>query len=415
MTDIEKMSAAARAAGRALALTDTKTKNDALLLMADRILKNKDRIKEANAKDMLFAREKGISGAMLKRLELTDGKMAQMAEGIRQIASLQDPVGEVIKGYKRPNGLEVRKIRVPLGVIGIVYESRPNVTADVAALCLKSGNACIMRGGSEAINSNLAIAEMIVSACREAGIPEGSVNIVRTTDRAAVLEILKQKQYIDCIIPRGGKGLIRFCIENSDVPVIEHGDGNCHTYVDRSADPAIAEKVVFNAKVQNPSVCNATECLLVHKDIAPSFLPKIAGRLADAGVELRGCEKTVRLLPNIKKASPDDWATEYNDLILSVKIVEDLGEAVEHIGKYGSGHSESIIADSASAIAYFQSACDASAVFVNCSTRFNDGFELGMGAEMGISTQKLHARGPMGLSEMTTSKYIVTGNGQCRE
>lgn len=414
MTYIEQLAFNAREAGLKLANTDTKTKNAALMLMADLILKEKEAIKEANKIDLKFAAEKGISGAMLKRLELTDAKIAQMAEGVRQIAALQDPVGEVVKGYMRPNGLEVRKIRIPLGVIGIVYESRPNVTADVAALCLKSGNACVLRGGSEAINSNIKIAGIICKAYSEAGIPENAVSIVETTDRAAVMELLKQKKYIDCIIPRGGKGLIKTCVENSDVPVIEHGGGNCHTYIDKSADLEMALKVTFNAKVQNPSVCNATECLLVHKDIAPVFLPEMANQLKSAGVELRGCEKTCTLLPDINKASDEDWATEYNDLILSIKIVDDIYEAADHIREYGTGHSESIISDSASSIKYFQSACNAAAIFVNCSTRFNDGFELGMGAEMGISTQKLHARGPMGLSEITTYKYIVVGNGQCR-
>ncbi|MBQ9358712.1 MAG: glutamate-5-semialdehyde dehydrogenase [Abditibacteriota bacterium] len=414
MTEIEQLAASAKQAGQILAGLGTRTKDTALGLMSEMLLQEKEAVMEANRKDLAFAREKGISGAMLKRLELTDAKIEQMARGIMQIAALPDPVGEVIKGYRRPNGLLVQKLRVPLGVIGIIYESRPNVTADVAALCIKSGNACILRGGSEAINSNLKIAGIICEACRKAGIPDNAVNIVRTTDRAAVTELLKQKRYLDCIIPRGGKGLIRFCIENSDVPVIEHGDGNCHTYVDRDADQDMALKVVYNAKVQNPSVCNATECLLVHEDIAAAFLPRAAEKLAGAGVELRGCPGTLALLPGIKEAREEDWQTEYNDLILSVKIVGSIEEAVEHIRRYGSGHSESIISDSAKAIEYFQSSCDAAAIFVNCSTRFNDGFELGMGAEMGISTQKLHARGPMGLSEITTFKYVVTGNGQCR-
>ncbi|MBR4748673.1 MAG: glutamate-5-semialdehyde dehydrogenase [Abditibacteriota bacterium] len=411
---IEELAAGARAAGLQLAQTDTSVKNAALLNMSEAILREKDSIKAANGKDMAYAREKGITGAMLKRLELTDAKIEQMCEGIRQIAALPDPVGQVISGSRRPNGLSVRRVRVPLGVIGIIYESRPNVTADVAALCIKSGNACVLRGGSEALNSNLAIAGIIREECSRAGVPDNAVNIVSVPDREAVMELLKQKKYIDCIIPRGGKGLIRTCVENSEVPVIEHGDGNCHTYVDRDADPDMALRVVLNAKVQNPSVCNATECLLVHRDIAGSFLPRAARALQEAGVELRGCPETLRLLDGIAPASEEDWSTEYNDLILSVRIVPDIEAAVEHIRRYGSGHSESILSDSVSAVTYFQNAVDAAAIFVNCSTRFNDGFELGKGAEMGISTQKLHARGPMGLEEITTYKYIVSGQGQCR-
>ena len=411
---IEELAAGARAAGLRLAQTDTAVKNAALLNMSGAILREKESIKAANRRDMAYAREKGISGAMLKRLELTDAKIEQMCEGIRQIAALPDPAGQVISGSRRPNGLEVRRVRVPLGVIGIIYESRPNVTADVAALCLKSGNACVLRGGSEALNSNLAIAGVIREECSRAGVPDNAVNIVSTPDREAVMELLKQKKYIDVIIPRGGKGLIRTCVENSLIPVIEHGDGNCHTYVDKDADEDMALRVVLNAKVQNPSVCNATECLLVHRDIAGSFLPRAARALQEAGVELRGCPETLRLIDGAVPASEEDWSTEYNDLILSVRIVPDLEAAVEHIRRWGSGHSESILSDSVSAVEYFQAAVDAAAIFVNCSTRFNDGFELGKGAEMGISTQKLHARGPMGLEEITTYKYIVSGQGQCR-
>lgn len=414
MTIIEEMASRAKEASRSLASISTDVKNKALNSMADAILSAREEIKQANNIDLSKAKENGISGAMYKRLELTDSKIDQMAEGVRQIAELPDPVGEIIKGYLRPNGLEVRKVRVPLGVIGIVYESRPNVTADVAALCLKSGNAVLLRGGSEAINSNTKLAEIITNAYSKAGVPENAVNIIKTTDRAAVMEMLQQKEYINCIIPRGGKGLIKTCIENSSIPVIEHGDGNCHTYVDKYADFEIAYNVTYNAKIQNPSVCNACETLLVHSDIAANFLPEMIKRLKQANCEIRGCEKTIAIIPDIIAATEDDWKTEYNDLILAIKIVDNIDEALIHIKNYGSGHSECIISDSTKSISQFKANIDASAVFINCSTRFNDGFELGMGAEMGISTQKLHARGPMGLTEITTYQYIVVGNGQCR-
>ena len=337
-----------------------------------------------------------------------------MAEGVRQIAALRDPIGETIEGFVRPNGMEVRKVRVPIGVIGIIYESRPNVTADAAALCLKAGNAVILRGGSEAINSNLAIAKLIEQAITGAGVPAGAVQIIESTDRAAAMELMKMKPYIDCLIPRGGRGLIRTVVENSSIPVIEHGDGNCHVYIDGAANLDMASDIAFNAKVQNPSVCNAMETLLVSEQIAGEFLPGICRRLVEAGVEIRGCEKTRAIWPDAKPASEEDWETEFLDLILAVKVVLGLDEAIAHIRKYGSGHSEAIVTEDFGAARRFTSEVDAAAVFVNVSTRFTDGYEFGKGAEMGISTQKLHARGPMGVEEITTYKYVVTGSGQVR-
>jgi len=397
-----------------LATIGTAAKDKALLAMADAFEANADFIKDANRKDLAAAEANGITGAMLKRLTLDDKKIAQMADGVRQIAMLRDPIGETIAGYVRPNGMEIRKVRVPIGVIGIIYESRPNVTADAAALCLKAGNAVILRGGSEAINSNLAIAKVIQEAITAVGVPEGAVEIIETTDREAARELMTMKQYIDCLIPRGGKGLVRTVVENSEIPVIWHLDGNCHVYVDAAADLGMAEEITFNAKVQNPSVCNAAESLLVSEHIASGFLPTMCKRLADAGVELRGCAKTRAIVPGIKEATEEDWATEYLDLILAVKVVSGLDEAIDHINKYGSKHTDTIVTEDYSAARRFTDEVDSACVFVNVSTRFSDGYEFGMGAEMGISTQKLHARGPMGVEEITTYKFVVTGSGQLR-
>lgn len=414
MTEVLQKCISAKAASVGLATLGSRVKDAALMAMADAFEANRDIIFEANRRDLAAAELAGLSGAMLKRLELTDKKIDQMAEGVRQIAALRDPIGETIEGYIRPNGMEVRKVRVPIGVIGIIYESRPNVTADAAALCLKAGNAVILRGGSEAINSNLAIAGLIDQAITGAGVPAGAVQIIETTDRAAAMELMKMKPYIDCLIPRGGKGLIRTVVENSTIPVIEHGDGNCHVYVDGAANLEMASDIAFNAKVQNPSVCNAMETLLVSEQIAGEFLPEICERMAGAEVEIRGCEKTRAIWPNAKPASEEDWETEFLDLILAVKVVQGLDEAIEHVRKYGSGHSEAIVTEDLSAARRFTNEVDAAAVFVNVSTRFTDGYEFGKGAEMGISTQKLHARGPMGIEEITTYKYVVTGSGQIR-
>lgn len=414
MTEVTKKCIQAKAAAAKLAILGSNIKDAALIAMADAFDKNRDVIFEANKRDLAAAEAAGIGSAMLKRLELTDKKIDQMADGVRQIAALRDPIGETIQGYVRPNGMEVRKVRVPIGVIGIIYESRPNVTADAAALCLKAGNAVILRGGSEAIHSNLAIAGLIDKAITDAGIPGGAVQIIETTDRAAAMELMQMKQYIDCLIPRGGKGLIRTVVENSTIPVIEHGDGNCHVYVDDSADLKMASDIVFNAKVQNPAVCNAMETLLVSEQIAAEFLPIICSRLADSGVELRGCEQARAIFGGMKPATEEDWRTEYLDLILAIRVVSGIDEAIEHIREYGSGHSEAIVTEDISRANRFTSEVDAAAVYVNVSTRFTDGYEFGKGAEMGISTQKLHARGPMGVEEITTYKYVVVGSGQIR-
>ncbi|MGB9618928.1 MAG: glutamate-5-semialdehyde dehydrogenase [Armatimonadota bacterium] len=414
MSEVEVKCRRARDAARKLATIGSAVKDSALLAMADALESRKSAIFEANRRDLEAAQKNGIGGAMLKRLELDDKKVAQMADGVRQIAALRDPIGETIEGYIRPNGMEVRKVRVPIGVIGIIYESRPNVTADAAALCVKAGNAVILRGGSEAINSNLAIARIIREAIFAAGIPDGAVEIIETTDRAAALELMKMKSYIDCLIPRGGKGLIQTVIENSTIPVIEHLDGNCHVYVDDTADLAMAEEIVFNAKVQNPGVCNAMETLLVSEKVAAEFLPSMCKQLAAAGVEIRGCPKTRALVPDAKEASEDDWFTEYLDLILAVRVVAGLDDAIDHINTYGSRHSDAIVTRDYNAARRFTSEVDSACVFVNVSTRFSDGYQFGKGAEMGISTQKLHARGPMGVEEITTYKYVVTGNGQLR-
>ncbi len=414
MSEVESKCIAANAAAVKLATIGTAVKDRALMAMADAFEANKEAIFEANHKDLAAAEANGVVGAMLKRLTLDDKKVAQMADGVRQIAMLRDPIGETIEGYVRPNGMEVRKVRVPIGVIGIIYESRPNVTADAAALCLKAGNAVVLRGGSEAINSNTAIAKIIQDSIVAAGIPDGAVQIIETTDRAAARELMTMKQYIDCLIPRGGKGLIRTVVENSQIPVIWHLDGNCHTYVDGAADLKMAEELAFNGKVQNPAVCNATETLLVSEHIAREFLPIICKRLAEAGVEIRGCDKTREIVDGLRPATEEDWATEYVDLILAVKVVSGVDEAIAHINKYGSKHTDTIVTEDYSASRQFINEVDSACVFVNVSTRFSDGYEFGKGAEMGISTQKLHARGPMGVEEITTYKYVVTGNGQLR-
>lgn len=413
MTYIENLCFNAKEASKKVSSINTNIKNKALLNLAHALESRREEIKSVNKIDLENA--KGLTKAMMKRLELTDSKIDQMIDGVVQISGLKDPVGETIQGYVRPNGLEVRKVRTPLGVIGIIYEARPNVTVDVASLCLKSGNAVVLRGGSESINSNKLLVSIIREAFDNSGIPENVINLVEFTDREYVSELLKQKKYIDVIIPRGGKGLIRNCIENSTIPVIEHGDGNCHVYIDEYADPKIALDVVINAKVQNPSVCNACEKLLLNKNIGNELIKKIINELQNNNVEVRGDDYIQGLCENIVPVSMEDWATEYNDFIISVKVVNDLEEAIEHIQEYGSGHSEAIISNNTKSIGEFKSRIDASCIFINTSTRFNDGYELGKGAEMGISTQKLHARGPMGLEEITTYKYLVVGSGQVRK
>jgi len=409
------MARRARSASRILATISSRKKDEALRLMAENLCRQMDTILERNLKDIKKAKAAKLSSAMIDRLTLNESRIEAMAAGLEEIVRLPDPVGEVMGMWKRPNGLRIGKVRIPIGVIGFIYESRPNVTVDAAGLCLKSGNAIILRGGSEAIESNSAIADVVADSLNKAGLPEDSVQLLRTTDRAAVGMMLKLDEYIDLIIPRGGKPLIRLVIENSTIPVIMHYDGICHTYVDEFADLAMAESICMNAKVQRPGVCNAMETLLVHSGVAEKFLPRAWKSLTDAGVEIRGCKKTRKILPEAASASEKDWQTEYLDLILSVKVVDSIEEAIEHIGKYGSAHSDAIVTENYHRAQKFLEEVDSSAVFVNASTRFNDGFEFGLGAEIGISTNRLHCRGPMGLEELTTTKYIVQGTGQIRQ
>ncbi len=404
----------AKAASRQLANISTEIKNNALFKMAAGLEQGSANLIAENNKDLVAAGQKGLSKAMIDRLTLNPDRIKAMADGLREVAALPDPVGEVLRMWRRPNGMEVGRMRVPIGLIGIIYESRPNVTADSAALCLKSGNGVLLRGGSEAVHSNTAIVEVLSRAGAEAGIPESAVSFIENPDRACVMEMLKLNQVIDLIIPRGGEGLIRMVSENSTIPVIKHDKGICHVYVDSKADLVMAEEICFNAKVQRPGTCNAMETMLVHQDVVKTFLPVIIGRMKKAGVEIRGCSKTKAVVPDIKAATDKDWDTEYNDLILNVKTVESMEEAMEHIAAHGSQHSEAIVTNDYQNARRFQREVDASAVFVNASTRLNDGFEFGLGAEIGISTTRIHARGPMGLEELTSTKFIVLGNGQIR-
>ncbi len=404
----------ARVAARFLATASTTLKNHALMAMADSLEKRSREIIAANAIDLEQGREMGLTSALLERLTLDEQRVKDMAQGIREIAALPDPVGELLGMTRRPNGLEVGRIRTPIGVIGIIYESRPNVTADAAALCLKAGNAIILRGGEEALNSNRIIAQVIAEAAINAGIAEGAIQLVDSEDRQAALFMMKMHEYLDVLIPRGGKGLKQAVMDNASVPVIMTGMGNCHVYVDEYADLKKAVPIVFNAKVQRPSVCNAAETLLVHKEVAADFLPPMIAELQGAGVEIRGCEKSNGIVSGIKQATEADWDEEYLDMVLAVKIVDGVDEAIDHINMHGTGHSEAIVSESYGNVRRFMSAVDAAAVYANASTRFTDGNVFGFGAEMGISTQKLHARGPMGLPELTTTKFIVYGDGHIR-
>jgi len=405
----------AKEASRVLANTSTDIKNKALLNIARKLEESLKKIISINAEDMSAGEKAGLAKALLNRLELNEKRINGMAKGLREVVQLEDPVGEVIGIKKRPNGLEVGKIRVPLGVIGIIYEARPNVTVDVAGLCLKAGNAVLLRGGSEAFNSNQVLTKIIQEAIVEEGLPGESVQLVGTTDRSAVEVMFKLNDYLDVLIPRGGVGLIKRVVQESSVPVIETGVGNCHVYVDSSADIDMALKIVYNAKTDYPAVCNAAETLLIHKDIAEKFLPVISKKFYENNVELRGCLLSRKIIPDIKEATEDDWYEEYLDYIMAVKIVDDIDDAINHIYKYGSKHSESIVTSSYNDANKFLKEVDAAAVYVNASTRFTDGGEFGMGAEIGISTQKLHARGPMGLKELTSTKFIIRGQGQIRE
>jgi len=404
----------AREASYALGNLSTSVKNSALEGMAEALLFSAPGLKQANVLDLKAAKGEGLSSAMIDRLTLSDAVLMRMAASLKEIALLPDPVGEVNRMWTRPNGLTVGKMRIPLGVIGIIYESRPDVTSDAGGLCLKAGNAVILRGGSEAIHSNLAIAEVLRKVCREQGIPAEAIQVVPTTSRQAVEEMLQLEDYIDVIIPRGGEELIRFVVSKSRIPVIKHYKGVCHVFVDASADLDMAQNISFNSKVQRPGVCNAMETLLVHRQIAPVFLPPVAERFKAAGVELRGCPETRRILGGIGEASEEDWLAEYLDLILAVKIVDDLDQAIRHIIRYGSSHTEAIVTQNYTNAQRFLREVPSSTVLVNASTRFSDGFQLGLGAEIGISTTKLHAFGPMGVEDLTTSKFIVYGSGQVR-
>ncbi|MDP3142429.1 MAG: glutamate-5-semialdehyde dehydrogenase [Candidatus Omnitrophota bacterium] len=405
----------AKSASRKLALVSTSDKNAALECMAVALLKNSDFLIRENKKDLALAQKKKLSPAIKDRLTLTEKRIQQMANALTIVAKLKDPIGEVIKSWQRPNGLLISKIRVPIGVIGIIYESRPEVTSDCIGLCLKSGNAVILKGGSEAINSNLAIFKVLSNCLKETIIPCGAFNLVASIDRKAVNVLLKQNTLVDLIIPRGGEGLIREVAGKSRIPVIKHYKGICHVYVDSEADLNIAHKVCFNAKVQRPGVCNAMETLLVNYDVAARFLPGMIKDYQKSGVEIRGCLVTRKISKGIKAAIEKDWSTEYLDLILSVKVVRDLTEAITHINKYGSQHSDAIITDDERHAERFLREVDSACVYVNASTRFTDGYEFGMGAEIGISTDKLHCRGPMALEELSTYKYTIHGSGQIRE
>ncbi len=406
---------AAKQAAAKLAVTSTAVKNAALMAMAAALEAQQAEILSANEHDMTAAAAKGMKSSMLDRLKLTAERISGMADGLRQVAGLADPVGNVIDGKTLPNGLHITKIRVPLGVIGIIYEARPNVTADAAGLCLKSGNAVILKGGSEAMESNKTVAAILAQAAEGAGIPAGSIQFIDTSDRQAVQDLIHMNGLVDVVIPRGGAGLIQAVVRNASVPVIETGAGVCHTYVDKDADVEMAMKIAFNAKVQRPSVCNAMETLLVHKDIADKFLPMMLMMYNSSAVEIRGDEAVQEYSGQVHPATEEDWSTEYGDLRLSVKIVDSIEEAMAHIAKYGTGHSECIVTDNYQAAQLFQYTVDAAAVYVNASTRFTDGNEFGFGAEIGISTQKLHARGPMALPELTSTKYLINGNGQVRK
>lgn len=404
----------AKEASYELSIASTNEKNNGLLKISKALISRCDEILEENKKDLDKAMEKGTSKAMLDRLKLDRERVIGISNAVADVVKLDDPIGEVTSMFKRPNGLRIGVQRVPLGVVGIIYEARPNVTADAAALCLKTGNAVILRGGSEAINSNLKIVEVISEALKEAGLPEGSVQILEDTSRETATEFMRLNDYLDVLIPRGGAGLIKAVVNNATVPVIETGVGNCHIYIDSEADIPMGVDIIVNAKTSRPAVCNAAEKLLVHKDIAKEFLPIAIKALKEKGVEIRGCEKTKAIVSDINDATSEDWGKEYLDYILGVKVVKSLDEAISHINKYGTKHSESIVTKNYFNSEKFLQRIDAAAVYVNASTRFTDGGEFGFGAEIGISTQKLHARGPMGLKELTTSKYIIYGNGQTR-
>lgn len=414
-SEVNQKGKAAKEASRKLAVTSTEIKNDALERMAEVLDKNANFIIEANKIDLEAGEKKGLSRALLDRLALDGKRIKGMIEGLHVVKSLPDPIGEVISEWERPNGLKIKKVRVPLGVIGIIYEARPNVTVDSAALCLKSGNAVILRGGSDAIQSNKQIIHLISKAAYAAGVPNESIQLIEDTKRETAAELMKAREFVDILIPRGGRNLIQTVIQKAQVPTIETGEGNCHAYVEKTADIKMATEIVYNAKVSRPSVCNAIETLLVDDSIAAEFLPMLKKKLDGAHVELRGCPKTIQILQGVKAASDEDWTTEFLALILAIKVVPGVEAAIQHINQYGTKHSETIITKDRKVAKKFQAEVDAAAVYVNASTRFTDGFEFGFGAEIGISTQKLHARGPLGLPELTSYKYIIQGSGQVRK
>lgn len=408
------MAKAARAASLEIAKCPPDKKNEVLVAIADNIEKLASHIQEENQKDLARAKKMGLTDAMIDRLTVTDATIKSMSQGLREVAQLNDPVGSTSKAWLRPNGLKVSRMRIPLGVIGIIYESRPNVTIDAAGLCLKAGNAVILRGGSEALSSNQALAGIVGQVLGETGLPAETVQVVPVRDRKAVNVLLNQEEFVDLIIPRGGEGLIRFVVEHSTIPVLKHYKGVCHVYVDEGADIEMAQEICYNSKVQRPGVCNAMETMLVHQSTAQEFLPKMAERFVKTGVEIRGCPETCRILPGAHKAGESDWPEEYLDLILAVRVVENMEQAISHIAEYGSSHTEAIVTRDFNRGNRFVREVDSSVVLVNASTRFNDGGELGLGAEIGISTSKLHAFGPMGVEELTTTKFLVFGDGQVR-
>ena len=414
MKELETIGIHAKKATPALARLSTGQKNAALNHAATLLLKKTDYILSENQKDMEAAKENNVKGALLDRLQLNHQRIEGMAEGLQQVAMLDDPVGEVLSMKKRPNGLQIGQIRVPLGVVGIIYEARPNVTADAFALCLKTGNAVILRGGKEAIHSNKAITRVIREALEEQDIPADAIQLIENTSRESAVGLMKLNKYLDVLIPRGGAGLIQSVVENSSVPVLETGVGNCHTFIDASADKTMATEIAVNAKTHRPGVCNAMETLLVHQEVASEILPALCQQLKELNVEIRGDRQVLEVIPYAQQATEEDWGTEYLDLILAIKVVSGLDEAIAHIQQYGTNHSECIVTENYTHSQRFLQEIDAAAVYINASTRFTDGYEFGFGAEIGISTQKLHARGPMGLKELTSTKYIIYGKGQIR-
>ncbi len=413
--DIIRVVHEAKEASRALARASTEQKNTALRAMASALRQARQEILAANAEDVTSAKAAGLSSALVERLTLTEKRLDEMVQSVEAVIALPDPVGEVLRQWQQPNGLQIQKVRVALGVIGIIYESRPNVTSDCAALCLKSGNAVVLRGGSESYRSNQAIGRALKSALRTSKLPEAAIGVIPTADRVGVDVMLQLDQYIDVIIPRGGEALIRKISEESRIPVIKHAKGVCHVFVDEAADLSMAQQIALNAKCQRPATCNAMETLLVHERVASRFLPEMITQLQASKVEVRGDARTQAIVPGVKAATEEDWSTEYLDLILSVKVVASLDEAIEHISRYGSSHSDAIVTKDETHAQQFVTKVDSAAVYVNASTRFTDGFQFGLGAEIGISTDRLHARGPMGLEELTTYKYVVHGQGQLRQ